>query len=1268
MQQSNPKTATIYFSYAGHDAAFAFQLAADLKNAGFELWIEQFDNQPEANRLATISDKLSQCALMVPVLSAHYIDNQSTWFDLEQLTSTTNVPILPVLLHDWGLPEWVHLDKMINFSRWTNTFIYQRSLNQFIATLKDNYIIQPQSQPDAEIRYINQLTANIERYKSYLNTVSPRNESLPTDKRALYSRSLWGLTGEFEVTSGNVTQTKATYQFSEIMNTYPRFVLISAAGAGKTTTLYRTLLDTFRAYQSSKADFPLPLLLHLGQWTENVSFETFLNAQWPLDNDPAPLLTEGRVLLLLDGLDEIGNLRTEKTTSLHMWLQGNKSAKYVVVACNKRDYSNDMLELPIVHLKAINSGNIRQHVTQHIGEDAANQLLSQIIPDNQEAQVAPQVARLAGNAFYLAIMIAITQKMPEEMLPKHEAGLLKWLVESLWTVKNPSDNFIPLEIALPALSLLAFSMVDENTPACVSNEYVLQKIGEDPILQFALDTGILQMSNGMVRFCHQLVRDYCATYWLTTEEGVYTRLMRAQFTPEGERTQWKWDHIVILCSALAPDPDMFVSGIAEANPYLALECIANGTIVSEDVQREVTQNLLSFLHTTDRDYVSQIMHLMEAVTDGETLSTLLEYLHHNAYSQNRHKNEDPTMPIKKLGTNTVHFLINILKRDQQARRRGAAWALGEIQEPAAVPSLIDALRDKDESVRKEADYALARIGQAALPSLLKKLHEKDPDLRAAIIKVLGRIGDPRAVPDLVACLPDTSWPHNEDVRVCDLAAIALEHISSEDAQAAIDTWREQVRVAAANSEWHARVRAGAQSAPTTKAVDQLLQDLKNEEWSTRRDAVRLLGESGDDAAIPHILSTLKDSDSQVRWMAVKTLDQFQGEAVIKGLLEAMRDEDHLTYDAAAIALSKRGDTAVAGLIEALSDTNINVRGNAAEALGNIGSEAAIPHLVDALDDTERPQWEDIRICDIAAAALGKIGTKQSLLALEKWQQTSPHAPQIETKPLGEYTSLLQLDYAYAQIETDPRYNALVKFLDTLQESEWQDRRKAVESLQEYAGTLRNAPDSEAIAKLASALHDDETLVRWTAAEALATIGDTTATPALLAALHDKSWTVRAAAVRALSEIDSDEAMPGLLETINDPNSFVRETTVAILGKVGNSAVAQQLLGALQDTDSFVRRAAARTLGQIADKAIVPDLLELLDDENDAVRWATIESLGKIGDPDAIPALVKKLQDAHKPALESKPMCDLAAEALQAIGTSEALAAIERWRTGSTAPS
>ncbi len=103
---------------------------------------------------------------------------------------------------------------------------------------------------------------------------------------------------------------------------------------------------------------------------------------------------------------------------------------------------------------------------------------------------------------------------------------------------------------------------------------------------------------------------------------------------------------------------------------------------------------------------------------------------------------------------------------------------------------------------------------------------------------------------------------------------------------------------------------------------------------------------------------------------------------------------------------------------------------------------------------------------------------------------------------------------------------------------------------------------------------------------------------------------------------------------------------------------------LEDKDGFVRRAAAESLGGLTDESVVDSLVVALQSENESVvTWAIIEALNEIKGEAAVPALIEYLADTHKPEWEDKRICDLAANALENIGTQQAQDALEQWRLG-----
>jgi hypothetical protein len=88
-------------------------------------------------------------------------------------------------------------------------------------------------------------------------------------------------------------------------------------------------------------------------------------------------------------------------------------------------------------------------------------------------------------------------------------------------------------------------------------------------------------------------------------------------------------------------------------------------------------------------------------------------------------------------------------------RRNAAYALGRVGDRDAVEPLIAALVDPEIGVRREVARALGRIGDRdAVEPLIAALEDSDLDVRLEASYALGRIGDQRAVEPLISFLRD----------------------------------------------------------------------------------------------------------------------------------------------------------------------------------------------------------------------------------------------------------------------------------------------------------------------------------------------------------------------------------------------------------------------------------------------------------------------------------------------------------------------------------
>jgi HEAT repeat protein len=212
-----------------------------------------------------------------------------------------------------------------------------------------------------------------------------------------------------------------------------------------------------------------------------------------------------------------------------------------------------------------------------------------------------------------------------------------------------------------------------------------------------------------------------------------------------------------------------------------------------------------------------------------------------------------------------------------------------------------------------------------------------------------------------------------------------------------------------------------------------------------------------------------------------------------------------------------------------------------------------------------------------------------------------------------------------------------------------------------AGSLRRV-GTDAVPVLLSVLHDEHWARRRGAAWALGAIGDAAAVPGLVETLHDSDALVRREAALALRVMSDDAAIVPLLEALRDDDWRVRKAAAETMISFKSAAV-PGLVEALADKRQEVRRAGAEVLGRIGDHSALPPLLQLSHDADPELRGAAAAALGKMGSPDAIPRLLECLQDTARARFEERSICDLAADALEQIGTREAKAAVQAWRRG-----
>jgi HEAT repeat protein len=445
----------------------------------------------------------------------------------------------------------------------------------------------------------------------------------------------------------------------------------------------------------------------------------------------------------------------------------------------------------------------------------------------------------------------------------------------------------------------------------------------------------------------------------------------------------------------------------------------------------------------------------------------------------------------------------------------------------------------------------------------------------------------------------------------------------------------------------------------------------------RAAVARALGRLGDARAIPMLVGVFMDWHDGVRGAGIDGFISLGAAQALPALSETVAAHKHSwARSHAAEALGRLGDArAVPTLIAALDDAEWLVRTSAAEALGvlrareavtalgkhlleehvgwraaealkEIGDEAAIPALVDALGRARKPS-EGSRIADVlggfgargtealeallARRSLTKVQRECAENALEDARGPAPRAaaPAASARhderrnPAPGYTPT-----AGERRAEDPAYEAalLDAHLTTLQDGRPLARIDAAKAI----GSLTAGPLTATLtAPLARALRNDGAWgVRAAAATALGTLACHGAAEVLVRALPRESIeSVRRAISDALVRHGGTAADP-LARLMNDANAGdeMRARAASMLGHIsaasphdtsaGAKAASMALVAALGSRSGAVRTGAAEALASHADGACTIEVgrwMELLDAKDDRVVAAAARALGAHGD-------------------------------------------------------
>jgi HEAT repeat protein len=389
---------------------------------------------------------------------------------------------------------------------------------------------------------------------------------------------------------------------------------------------------------------------------------------------------------------------------------------------------------------------------------------------------------------------------------------------------------------------------------------------------------------------------------------------------------------------------------------------------------------------------------------------LIDSLHH----PDPHIATSASRALRSIGSAARSALMNALKDGVSLTRREAAFPLSEIcpDDPTVTTALIQALNDPDKDVREAAIKVLAeRDDQAAVVPISQLLLDHDVKFLQIVVDALvSMCGERFVIETLKQLRPDLAVPHEG---------------TPTPEQTTESTEPESILP---NLELHQR-------------IDMLISLLS---FQTAVNELAAIGEP----AVPALVKLLNDDyparrrhAAIVLWRMAQT-DPKTAAAALPTLIEKLRNdsEPKVRGRAAQVLISvvPADPKVLTPLIAALrNDSSALVRANIILFLGFDKVEAAVPALIDALNDPEE------RVRKSAETSLelvkGKIFLDNELEKLQKEIRIRPKA-RPEPGPLPPTEQKIQELIAALPDDPRERLKAIVALFTTI-------RNQAAEAMQ-----------------------------------------------------------------------------------------------------------------------------------------------------------------------------------------------------------------------------
>ncbi|HUP39800.1 MAG TPA: HEAT repeat domain-containing protein [Vicinamibacterales bacterium] len=437
----------------------------------------------------------------------------------------------------------------------------------------------------------------------------------------------------------------------------------------------------------------------------------------------------------------------------------------------------------------------------------------------------------------------------------------------------------------------------------------------------------------------------------------------------------------------------------------------------------------------------------------------------------------------------------------------------------------------------------------------------------------------------------------------------------------------------------------------------------DQDWRVRRAAVRALAARRDASLVDAVVSALRDGHRNFSLLSsALQLLTLTGVDSTEALIHLMQDPDVDLRIQAALALgSQRRPAAVDALVRALDDPDANVRFHAIESLAKLAPPSAIDRLAYVAESRDfylafpaiealvrigdpvvlprlAPLLDDPILGTSAASALGEMGDEVSACALVDAIPVSPTPITTLVEAIVRIHRRYETSFSGGeQIEDIVRSRLSSQGVERILAAINRSSGEALRTLVVVLGWVQDPGIPPALARLLGSAD-----VRHDVIEAFVRVGPSAVT-LLIEQLRSADIDITRAAVVALGRIGDRRAVPGLLSLIDDRTRDLWGPVISALARLGDPRSFEPLLGLLGDPDIAVRQAAVGALNSIGHPDMVTRVCGLLDDHSPLLRESAVKIVGYFGYAECVESILERCADPDEnvraAALEHLPYFD-----------------------------